>query len=317
MSSNDNPVNNYYQGIFLTETILGNPNGDFVDNSPRNFDGVVFTTDKCIKYNIRKYIHDTLEDLDNNNNIVFFYPRLSDDVDLADLKFKTRKQVFKDIFNDEFDSLLKGSIDVRMFGGTFSIKNNSKQIYGPIQISYGLDINKARIIRVQIGSPFSAEKNKQKTTGSEYVVDDAIISYDITVNPNNFPGLLLEEDLNIFKKSLWCGTNSRKSSSKKTDSKFLMLIKFINNSDKNNVSAINIGELNRLVSIENMEKRKLDNGKIELNCSSLFKKLNKYLDYIDSIEFIYDSDEIEINNLSELKLDDKKIEKLEPHIIFK
>ena len=50
-------VKNYYQGIYLTETIMGNPNGDFVDNSPRNFDGKVFTTDKCIKYNIRRYIH--------------------------------------------------------------------------------------------------------------------------------------------------------------------------------------------------------------------------------------------------------------------
>ncbi len=27
-------VKNYYQGIYLTETVMGNPNGDFVDNSP-------------------------------------------------------------------------------------------------------------------------------------------------------------------------------------------------------------------------------------------------------------------------------------------
>ena len=56
-------VENYYQGLYLTETVMGNPNGDFVDNSPRNVDGAVFTTDKCIKYNVRKYIHDTVEDL--------------------------------------------------------------------------------------------------------------------------------------------------------------------------------------------------------------------------------------------------------------
>ena len=43
-----NEVNNYYQGIFITETIMGNPNGDFIDNSPRNIDGKVFTTDETV-----------------------------------------------------------------------------------------------------------------------------------------------------------------------------------------------------------------------------------------------------------------------------
>ena len=56
-------IKNYYQGIFVTETVMGNPNGDFVDNSPRNIDGNVFTTDKCIKYNIRNYIHSNYENI--------------------------------------------------------------------------------------------------------------------------------------------------------------------------------------------------------------------------------------------------------------
>ena len=53
-------VKNYYQGIYLTETIMGNPNGDFIDNSPRNFDGKVFTTDKCIKFNVRTVLEITV-----------------------------------------------------------------------------------------------------------------------------------------------------------------------------------------------------------------------------------------------------------------
>lgn len=90
--SKEDFVENYYQGIYLTETVMGNPNGDFVDNSPRNFDGNVFTTDKCIKYNVRKYMHDTIEDIENNENIIFFFPRLVDDAKKGENKFQTRDE---------------------------------------------------------------------------------------------------------------------------------------------------------------------------------------------------------------------------------
>lgn len=294
MTGENNSVKNFYQGIYVTETILGNPNGDFIDNSPRNFDGNVFTTDKCIKYNVRKYIHETIEDLDAKENIVFFFPRLVEDANAEDNKFRTRDDVFDllfkdyDSFEEKFDALKDNSPDVRMFGGTFSFKNkDSKQIYGPIQLSYGVDINDAQIKRLQIGAPFATESGKQKTNGSEAVVDDAIITYDITINPKNHPNLLLESDLDLFKKALWYGTNARKSTSKKTDSKLLVLIKFAEED-----TVLNIGELKELIKVSNIKQHKLGKEEIKLNCDKLFKKLNKYSNSIDSIEFVYDSDEL-------------------------
>jgi len=287
-------VENYYQGIYLTETILGNPNGDFVDNSPRNFDGNIFTTDKCIKYNVRKYIHDSVEDLENNENIVFFFPRLHETDDKADSKFKTRDDVFDflfkdyDTFEEKFNALKENSPDVRMFGGTFSFKNNdSKQIYGPIQLTYGVDINDAQIKRLQIGAPFATESGHQKTTGSEAVVDDAIISYDITINPKNYPELLLESDLDLFKKSLWYGTNLRKTTSKRTDSKLLILIKFVDEG-----TILNIGELKELIEVSNIKQHKLGKEEIKLNCDRLFKKLTDFNKFIESVEFYYDKEDI-------------------------
>jgi len=294
MATDEKYIENYYQGIYLTETILGNPNGDFIDNSPRNFDGKVFTTDKCIKYNIRKYIHESFEDLDKKENIVFFFPRLCEDAKKEENKFKTRDDVFK-FFKDEnednpFEYLIKCSPDVRMFGGTFSFKgDDSKQIYGPIQLTYGVDINDAQIKRIQIGAPFATTNGKQKTNGSESIVDDAIISYDITINPNVYENLLLESDLNLFKRSLWFGTNLRKSTSKKTDSKLLILIKFKNNE---NNTILNISELKELIEVSNKKQHKLNNEIIKLNCDKLFKKLEKYCEYIEDIELYYDSDDI-------------------------
>ncbi|WP_424354519.1 type I CRISPR-associated protein Cas7 [Methanobacterium sp. MBAC-LM] len=314
-------VKNYYQGIYLTETIMGNPNGDFVDNSPRNFDGRVFTTDKCIKYNIRRYMHETAEDIEQKKDIVFFYPRKSDEVEECDAKYLTKDTIFKNIFEDDFNKLLDNSPDVRMFGGTFSFKNGDpKQIYGPIQLSYGKDINDAQIKRLQIGAPFADGKdNKQKTTGSEAVVDDAIISYDLTVNPNNYPGLLLQEDLDLFMESLWYGTNLRKTTSKKTDSKLLILIKFKNDKENENVRALNLGELKDLVQIQNkMERKKLKDPEkvIKINISALEDKLSKYQDYIEKIDIYHDTADLEIQ-LTSAKFDNVSINYLEPTNLLK
>ncbi|WP_253247128.1 MULTISPECIES: type I CRISPR-associated protein Cas7 [Methanobrevibacter] len=309
--NNENFVENYYQGIYLTETVMGNPNGDFVDNSPRNFDGNVFTTDKCIKYNVRKYIHDTIEDIENKKNIVFFFPRLVDNAKIEENKFQTRDDAYKNLFDDDFEALKENSPDVRMFGGTFSFKKNPTQIYGPIQISYGVDINGAQIKRLQIGAPFATNSGQQKTNGFEYVVDDAIISYDISINPNNYNKLLLDEDLILFKKSLWFGTNLRKSNSKKTDSKFLMLIKFKNDSMGDKVTSLSIGELNKLVFISNKKDRVMGNEIIKLNCSKLKSRLERYKKYIESIELIYDGDEIELIDFFEDN--EEFINKFEPN----
>lgn len=308
--SKEDFVENYYQGIYLTETVMGNPNGDFVDNSPRNFDGNVFTTDKCIKYNVRKYMHDTIEDIENNENIIFFFPRLVDDAKKGENKFQTRDEAYKNLFNGDFEALKENSPDVRMFGGTFSFDKDSKQIYGPIQISYGVDINEAQIKRLQIGAPFATQSGKQKTNGSESVVDDAIISYDISINPNNHCKLLLNDDLVLFKKALWFGTNLRKSTSKKTDSKFLMFVKFKNDSSNDKVTSLSIGELNRLVFIANKKNRVNGDEIIELDCTKLKNKLEKYKKYIEVIELIYDTDEIKLINFFD---DDKLIHKIEPN----
>lgn len=285
-------IKNYYQGIFVTETVMGNPNGDFVDNSPRNIDGNVFTTDKCIKYNIRNYIHSNYENIEENENMVFFYPRLQKDAKPYESKFLTRDQVFNEYFNKKFEDVLENAVDVKMFGGTFSLKGTDpKQIYGPIQISYGLDINDAQIKKLQIGAPFANKEGSQKTIGTESIVDDAIITYDIIINPNNYPELLSENNLKLFKEALWYGTNSRKTTSKKTDAKVLILIKFKN--EKDTIKSFNIGELKETLSIKNKNER-LNHGKIVFDTTNLIKKLETYEEYIDSIDIYRDKNEVDI-----------------------
>lgn len=335
--TNEEAVKNYYQGIYLTETVLGNPNGDFIDNSPRNIDGEVFTTDKCIKYNVRRFLHENVEmrtkegEDEKWKDFVYFYPRRDDGISDYENKFITKELIFEKEFDKDFEKLLKASIDVRMFGGTFSFKKSNftseskidpKQIYGPIQISYGKDINNAKVLRLNIGAPFPTSNNHQKTYGSEAIVDDAIISYDISINPNNYPNLLKERDLDLFKAGLWYGTNLRKSTSKRTVSKLLILIKFSSETEDDKLKSINIGELNQLISIKNKDKHKKTFCKIQLDVIDLENKLIKFADKIEKIEIFRDEEEIEINFSNEFmtlfKRDDEKskIEFFQPKQLF-
>lgn len=325
-------VENCYQGIFVTETVLGNPNGSFVNNEPRNINGRVFTTDKCIKYNVREYIHQRYEKIEYDEekekvndveNFVFFYPRLSKSATAYQASYLTKDSVFNMFFvellksstenrekmeqtkpgkdtkklsstinNQAFVNLIEHSPDCRIFGGTFSFQEDNKQIYGPVQISYGLDIIGADIINLKIGTPFSTDDGKQKTTGEEHVVDHAVIAYDITVNPNHAPKLLKEGDLEMFKEGLIQGTNLRRSTSKKTEAKVLVMAKF-----RKGVS-VNVGELKHLIDVKSKKitdpKERVK--KLVLDFAEVKNRLDQFKKHIEKIEVHYDEGSVEIEN---------------------
>lgn len=292
MSSNQKDVSNYYQGIFLTETILGNPNGSFIENEPRNIKGRVFTTDKCIKYNVRKYIKKQYEKTDEVKNFVFFYPRKEEGAEQGEASYLTKDSVFEKYLDSEFDELLNNCPDTRMFGGTFSFSSDDKAIYGPIQLSYGLDLIGAEIFNPQLGTPFSTSDGKQTTKGQDYLVDHAVIGYDVIVNPNNEPGLLKKDDLNMFKEAIVGGTNLRKSTSKKTNAKILLLVKF------EDEYYPNLGDLKTSIKIESdkvsqEEKEKED---LTLNFGKVDDQLKRYEDKIENIE-LYTSFDVTTKNL--------------------
>jgi len=288
-------VENMYQGLFVTETVLGNPNGSFVNNEPRNIDGRVFTTDKCIKYNIRNYLYQEYEDTENLENFVFFYPRKSKNAEEYQASYMTKTNVFKEYFDNDFDKLIKSCVDARIFGGTFSFKQGQeKSIYGPVQLSYGLDLIGADIVNHRMGTPFSSDEGKQKTTGEKRVVDHAVIAYDITVNPNVSPGLLKEEDLEKFKRGIIRGTNLRKSTSKSTDAKLLMLAKFVDG------KTLNLGELKHLMNVKSKkitdpEER---SNELILDLKDIKNKLDNFEEEIDEID-IYKDESVKIQNFYE------------------
>jgi len=359
MTNKNKEVVNCYQGLLITETVLGNPNGSFVNNEPRNINGRVFTTDKCIKYNIRNYIREKYEKInrdDNKNitsveNFVFFYPRLTEGAKQYEASYLTKDSVFENYFvkvfesSEEYKKLNKGneekinkgsneedkkklkeklakelkiyednrcfeilidkSPDCRIFGGTFSFKRwSNRQIYGPTQLSYGIDLIGADIIALKLGTPFSTDDGKQKTTGEEHVVDHAVIGYDITVNPNHshglLHGLLKEKDLEMFKEGIVYGTTTRRSTSKKTEAKVLVMIKFQRG------TSINIGELKHLIKVKSKKITVIDPKeypeKLILDMSEVTKRLDTFIDKIDEVKIYRDENSVQLDGLLKNKV---------------
>lgn len=338
MNQKNESVRSCYQGIFVTQTVLGNPNGSFVGNEPRNINGRVFTTDKCIKYNVRNYIYQNYEEIVEDDegelkklkNFVFFYPRKSEEARKKKQKaeYIPKDAVFDKFFKerasddeDPFINMLEVCPDVRMFGGTFSFESDKLdedegQLYGPIQLSYGLDIIGADIIHLKLGTPFSTKKKgkkatyrkegKQTTTAEEYGVDHAVITYDITFNPKNSPGILKKEDLELFKEGLIQGTNLRRSTSKKTESKLLILVKF-----KKDVS-LNIGELKHLIEVESKKitDPRDQPEKLILNLERVKNKLDQFEDHIEQIDIYTDEETVEIKNFYDKSEEEVKLQPL-------
>lgn len=289
-----------YQGLFITETILGNPNGSFVNNEPRNIDGKVFTTDKCIKFNIRAFIHNNYEDLEAMENFVFFYPRKIPESGLQP-QYKTKEDVFKEYFNNDISKLYECP-DVRMFGGTFSFrKNDQGNVFGPIQITFGLDLIGAEIKAIQLGTPFANETGKQKTLGEKYIVDHAVIAYDININPNTAiredgSSLLRPQDVDLFQEAIVYGTNDRVSTSKASKSKLLIMIKFKEDFRKN------IGELKALIEVKSPKiNNTTGHQDLELDFAKVSQKLKLLSEHIEVVEIMKDINVI-IHNFSASEL---------------
>ncbi|MFW6132129.1 MAG: type I CRISPR-associated protein Cas7, partial [Candidatus Aminicenantaceae bacterium] len=93
--------------------------------------------------------------------------------------------------------ILGECIDVRLFGGTFTVTGNNFSVTGPVQISYGLDIyGKGNAVSSQLGTPKAVLKksgeeakidySREATTlGNEVRLTEAHYAYDFTINPNN------------------------------------------------------------------------------------------------------------------------------------
>ena len=185
---------NRVYGAVIIKSINSNYNADF-SNQPRKLpNGVIYATDKALKYSIRNYWKDAL------NEKVFYFksfteemsPRTLDETYLLYFggfnekdKTKLRLEVLRNILT---------FLDVRLFGGCYAGKTNI-HLHGTCQITHGVNKFPENVIySEQIMTPFrnsnegSADKT-MTTLGTQYRLEEGHYVHHFSINPKN-----IEED---------------------------------------------------------------------------------------------------------------------------
>lgn len=182
--------NNRVYGFAIIKSINSNYNADFSGQPRRLPNGKVYATDKALKYSVRNYWKNAL------NEKVFYFKSLTEDMSPRTLdetyekyfgkmdakdKVKLRKDVLKNILS---------MLDVKLFGGTYAGTTNIS-IHGTCQITHGLNRFPEDVIySEQIMSPFRnpSEKNADSTMttlGNQSKLEEGHYVHHFSLNPKN------------------------------------------------------------------------------------------------------------------------------------
>mgnify|MGYP006185647893 CR=1 FL=1 len=235
-------------GCAIIKSINSNYNADF-SHQPRTLpNGIVYATDKVLKYSIRNYWKKV------RNEKVFYTKSLTDDMsprtldETLELHFGKIEEKDKNLLRLKVLKNILSCIDVRVFGGTYAGKTNIS-IHGTCQITHGVNRFSENVIySEQIMSPFRnpSEKNADSTMttlGTQSKLQEGHYVHHFSVNPKNIEddakrvgsdGLTLE-DIENLKEGLRKGVTYYDSAAKagtenelllwvqlKTDSKIVL-----------------------------------------------------------------------------------------------
>ncbi len=275
--------------LFLYDVKNANPNGDPLDeNKPRMDEesGKVLVTDVRLK----RVIRDTLEEL--GECVFLSKERVLKD----DQQKKTRDELLKEFGNDPFKAV-ESCIDLRLFGATFSVKNNNFSLTGPVQFNFGYTLHRVepKLIKGTTILP-SKEDKKQGTFTEMWIIPyGLIVFYGVA---NQFAAKdtgLTEDDLNKMAKAMWLGTKASTdvlSHSKMGHSPRLLIEVVYKDGVKTQM-----GELDALVRVEvkgdKTEEEVRDIEDLVVDLSRLKKRVERYRDKIEKVRYAID-DRIEL-----------------------
>jgi CRISPR-associated protein Csh2 len=227
-----NTFNNRVFGCAIIKAINANYNADFT-HQPRTLpDGVVYATDKALKYTIRNYMVKHFEE-----EKIFYFKSLNEEMQPRDLD-QTYVKLFGEFpKNDKKDAVktrktvlenLLKCLDIRLFGGTFASKDANLSLHGTVQFTHGVNkFVEGIIYSEQISSPFRNSNEKstesmQTTLGTQFKLKEGHYVHHFSVNPRNLEEMnkagssdgLTEADISKLKEALRNGATFYDSASK-------------------------------------------------------------------------------------------------------
>lgn len=298
-------------GCVIVKSINSNYNADF-SGQPRTLpNGVVYATDKALKYAVKNYIKAI-----HNSKLLYFKTRKSDFVPMSLDEAYTN--AFPNSSKEKESKAivaknLLSCLDIKLFGATFAKKGKTKEenvalsIHGPTQINHGVNIWKENnIFSEQIMSPFrnpdeKSEDKEATTLGRQSKLQEGHYLHHFSVNPKNLGEVvklagdeslnLQEADITILKDALQKGVTYYDSAAKAgSDNEFLLWVKLNENSKTVLPNFSTLVKLNK-----NSE------GKIEVDLANFTSVFEKNKVEIESVEIYYLPESISIKGESSEK----------------
>lgn len=223
-------------GCVIVKAINANYNADFSGQPRRLPNGVVYATDKAIKYSIKNYIKSCYSEKN-----VFSMKTLDENFSSRDLVQTYKKHFNSEVKDDSLQKILKNllsRIDLRLFGMTFAPKGSANQgknlsLHGPVQVNHAVNIWKDNYSYTeQIMSPFkngdgsenSEDDNNATTLGRQSRLEEGHYLHHFSINPHNLDELqslapkgtatLSCDDIKVLKEAMKRGVTYYDSASK-------------------------------------------------------------------------------------------------------
>lgn len=297
-------------GCVLVKAINSNYNADF-SGQPRTLpSGIVYATDKALKYAIKNYIRDVCSE-----EKIFYFKSLNENMNPISLN-----ECYNKYFGD-FPKKVKGSegnmkkevaknllscIDIRLFGATFAGDTNIS-LHGPVQINHGINIwPENNIYTEQITSPFSNKADNpdtekgMTTIGRQSKLEEGHYLHHFSINPHNLDDIvsLIGEDakaisvsdIEKLKEAMKYGVTWYDSASKVgSENEMLIWVQL-----KKESKAV----LPNMTSLIQLLPQK-ESGKYIYDLELLSNKLSVLSNEIELVEVYYNKEVIGLRNLPE------------------
>lgn len=291
-----NSFKNRVYGCAVIKSINSNYNADFSGQPRKLPNGIVYATDKALKYSIRNYWKEVL------GKNVFYFKSLSESMsprtldETYNLHFGEFKEKKDKLRLEVLENLLT-CIDVKLFGGTYAGKTNIS-IHGTCQITHGLNKFTENVIySEQIMSPFRnpGEKNMESTMttlGTQSRLQEGHYVHHFSVNPKNIEDDVVrvngqglgERDIASLKEGLCKGASYYDSAAKSgTENELMLWVQLKKDSKAVLPSFVSLVDIN--------EQKEIDLQKVTVLLQS-----SHVSDEIEKIELYYNKEATKVVN---------------------
>jgi CRISPR-associated protein Csh2 len=271
-------IQNRSEILFLYDVKDGNPNGDPVDENKPRIDEETnenIVTDVRLKRTIRDYLYEY------KNQEIFIREIRKEDSNLI-TKEERMKQLGK-------DSIINKCIDIRLFGSTTAVENQTLALTGPVQFKFGRSLHKVDLTYIKGTTVMpSGQEKKQGTFTERYILPYSLIAFYGIVNENaakmqNIP--LTNNDIDLMMEGIWNGTKNLISGTKFGQMPRL-LMQVIYKENQN----FFIGELDKYISIQSdlQDEALRDISDLKIDITKLVNVLKNHQDKIESIKYKVD-----------------------------